>query len=159
MLSYVYSKRWLAAALMALSHLCVAVSVTAYGYLLYYHLMTSITALCIFAAVTAIPFFAVSLLRRVINAPRPYEVSRLFEIPPKDTRGRSFPSRHAFSAFSVLVPFFAVMPELGVGFIVIALLMCAARVLLGYHFIKDVLAGGIMGLTAGGLCILTLYLL
>ena len=158
-LSYVYSRRWLVAALMALSHLCVAVSVAAYGYLLYYHLMTSLTVLCVFAAVTAIPFFAVTLLRRVINSPRPYEVSRLFEIPPKDTRGRSFPSRHVYSAFSVLVPFFAVNLELGVGFLVIALLMSAARVLLGYHFIRDVVAGLLMGLISGGLCILTLYML
>lgn len=154
-----YSKRWLATALMALSHLCVGVSVAAYGYLLYCHFMTSAVTLAVFIAVTGLPFFAVSLLRKVINAPRPYELSELFEIPPKDTKGRSFPSRHAYSAFSVLVPFLAVNTELGIGFLVIAVLMCIARVLLGYHFIRDVAAGGLMGLIAGGCCVFTLYML
>ena len=50
----------------------------------------------------AIPFAAVTLMRLFVNSQRPYEV---FEIPElekmreKRKSGRSFPSRHVFSAF------------------------------------------------------------
>ena len=46
-------------------------------------------------------FIAVSVFRYIVNRPRPYEK---FDMPPvitKDTHGRSFPSRHVFSAFII----------------------------------------------------------
>ena len=51
--------------------------------------------------VPAISFVLVTVFRKIINAPRPYEK---FEMPPvieKDTKGKSFPSRHVFSVFII----------------------------------------------------------
>ena len=47
--------------------------------------------------VPAISFVAVTVFRKVVNVPRPYEK---FDMPPvleKDTKGKSFPSRHVFN--------------------------------------------------------------
>ena len=55
--------------------------------------------------VPAISFAAVTLFRRIFNAPRPYEK---FGLPPaieKDTAGKSFPSRHVFPYLSLPPPF------------------------------------------------------
>ena len=46
--------------------------------------------------VPAVSFVGLSVVRKIINAPRPYEK---FDMPPvleKDTKGKSFPSRHVF---------------------------------------------------------------
>ena len=52
--------------------------------------------------ICAVPFVIVSLVRRWINAPRPYEVySDIYEVAPKSRAGASFPSRHAFSVFAI----------------------------------------------------------
>ena len=45
--------------------------------------------------VPAAGFLLVTVLRACINAPRPYEAMDIPAITPKDTRGKSFPSRHA----------------------------------------------------------------
>lgn len=158
-LEFVYSRKWLASLLLAVSHLTVILSVLAYGYLVYRHITVSVWALAVFIAATALPFFLVTLLRRLIDAKRPYELSGLFDIPPKDTKGRSFPSRHAYSAFSVAVTLCAVHLSYGIALAVLALLMSVARVILGLHFTRDVLAGGSMGVISGAACIFTLSLL
>ena len=45
------------------------------------------------ALVPGISFVLVTVLRKVINAPRPYEVFDVAPVIPKDTRGNSFPDR------------------------------------------------------------------
>lgn len=96
-----------------------------------------------------IPFVIVSLLRYFINAPRPYELYDFFEAPPKSKRGRSFPSRHAYSAFAIGTVSFFILPWwVGLILIIAAAGLCIARVLLGIHFIRDVLAGAISGVAA-----------
>lgn len=45
--------------------------------------------------VPAMGFLLVTALRAWINAPRPYEAMGIPSITPKDTKGKSFPSRHA----------------------------------------------------------------
>lgn len=76
-------------------------------------------------------------------APRPL----LF--PPPKKRFNSFPSDHAlsFSAVtSVIIYFF---PLIGLGLVVAAILNGIGRIILGYHFISDVLAGWILGMLCG----------
>lgn len=41
-------------------------------------------------------FIAVSVFRYIVNRPRPYEKFDMPPVIPKDTHGRSFPSRHVF---------------------------------------------------------------
>ncbi len=109
---------------------------------------------------TGVPFVAVGLARRVIGAPRPYEVYSFYEECPKrrffgrsdEARGSaSFPSRHAYSAFAISTALFFVSPWCATALGALAVLMCVCRVLLGIHFIRDVLAGALIGVLAGTL--------
>ena len=88
-------------------------------------------------------FIILSVFRYFVNRPRPYEK---FEVPPviaKDTKGKSFPSRHVFSAMVIAMTFLLASPWswLGVLFVVVAVLLAIVRVLSGVHFISDVVAG------------------
>ncbi len=91
-----------------------------------------------------VPFVVLSVLRRLINAKRPYEIYDFgFSVVGKS--GSSFPSRHAFSAFAIavaLMPFYWV---LGVCSAVMGVLLCVVRVLLGLHFVRDVAVGALIG--------------
>lgn len=99
--------------------------------------------------ICGVPFIAVSVFRRVLNAPRPYEVYPFFgEDLPKNKKGRSFPSRHAFSAFVIGTLTLLTDPFLGIPLLLCALAMSAARVLLGVHFVRDVVAGGAIGIAS-----------
>lgn len=88
-------------------------------------------------------FIILSVFRYFVDRPRPYEK---FEVPPviaKDTKGKSFPSRHVFSAMVIAMTFLLASPWswLGVLFVVVAVLLAIVRVLSGVHFISDVVAG------------------
>lgn len=99
--------------------------------------------------VPAISFVLVTAFRKIINAPRPYEK---FEIPPvieKDTKGKSFPSRHVFSVFIIAVTIFYSHPGPGVVIGLIGVAMAVIRVLGGVHEVRDVVAGAVVGLVCG----------
>ena len=57
----------------------------------------------------------------------------------------SFPSGHTITAFSVAVSLSLFYPELAPGLLFCALSVAASRVLLGMHFLSDVLAGAAIG--------------
>lgn len=96
--------------------------------------------------VSGVPFVVVSAVRRIINAPRPYELlCDVYELPPKKRQGCSFPSRHVFSAFSIGTALCFVRPMVGIIVIALGLLCAVSRVLLGKHFLRDVVAGAIIG--------------
>ena len=57
-------------------------------------------------AVPLVSFVLLSVLRKALNAKRPYEVFGLDPIIPKKTKGKSFPSRHVFSIFVIEITFF-----------------------------------------------------
>lgn len=91
--------------------------------------------------VPAAAFLLGTALRAYLNKPRPYEVMALPPISKKDTRGQSFPSRHVFCAAVISMAFGYVWPPLGMVFGLAAVAIAVLRVLLGVHWIKDVLAG------------------
>lgn len=93
----------------------------------------------------AIPFALVSFLRNYIAAPRPYEVYDFYEKRPKRSEKNSFPSRHAFSIFAIGTALIFAYPVFGAVLLVLGLLMCLCRVLLGYHFFRDVITGAVVG--------------
>ncbi len=102
---------------------------------------------------TGIPFLGVGLARKLIGAKRPYEVFDFFEKSPKgklfgsgkSEGSASFPSRHAYSSFVISTAFVFFNPWLGACLGVLSALMCVCRVLLGIHFIRDVIAGAAVG--------------
>lgn len=99
--------------------------------------------------VPAISFAAVSLFRTIYNAPRPYEK---FGVPPvlkKDTKGKSFPSRHVFSVFVIAVTVFYLYPAAGAVLGVVGAVLGTLRVLGGVHEPRDVAAGALVGMLSG----------
>lgn len=94
-------------------------------------------------------FLGGTVLRRVLNRPRPYEVYGIPPLTPKDTVGQSFPSRHLFSGAVITVCAFWLWPPAGVFLGCVTALLAPLRVLAGVHFVRDVavgtLAGGLIG--------------
>ena len=92
-----------------------------------------------------------SVLRAVLNRPRPYQQPGFVPLLPKETLGRSFPSRHALSAAVIAAAWLPVSPAACTVLAVLALALCAARVLAGVHTPADVLAGAALGFALGAL--------
>ena len=61
----------------------------------------------------------------------------------------SFPSGHTITAFAVAVSMGAYYPALVVGLFFCAASVALSRILLGMHFLSDVVAGGIIGALLG----------
>ena len=101
--------------------------------------------------VTAVGFVAVSFFRRRFNAPRPYECCAIAPLIARDGAGKSFPSRHAFSAFAIAASWFAASVPVAVVLLVAAGVLAVCRVLGGVHFPRDVVAGAFIGSATGAL--------
>lgn len=132
-----------------ISSLSVMLSVVAYCALLFLSFYNSIYEGVSVLASAALPFFAVGFVRMMIDAPRPYELYDFYETKPKERAGRSFPSRHAYSSFVIATIAFLYSVPLGIGLLLIGLALIASRVLLGIHFIRDVVAGAAIGIISG----------
>jgi undecaprenyl-diphosphatase len=61
----------------------------------------------------------------------------------------SFPSGHTITAFAVMVPVSLFYPALLAGLLFCAASIAISRVLLGMHFLSDVLAGAVLGTLLG----------
>jgi len=57
----------------------------------------------------------------------------------------SFPSGHTITAFAVAVSLSMFYPSLAIGLMFCAISVALSRILLGMHFLSDVLAGGVIG--------------
>ena len=95
-------------------------------------------------------FLLCTAVRKLINAPRPYEKDSKRKAPsPQAKKGLSFPSRHVFSASAVSAAWFYYYPLCGVFAFAATVVLAYLRVVTGYHFKKDVIVGGITGLITG----------
>ena len=149
LLRRVYESPGLAHAMRILSVLCVAAALPVYGILIWKSLSVSVVDLLLLLVITGVPFVLVTLLRRAINAPRPYELYGFYSVPPKNKSGRSFPSRHVFSIFLIGTAATFPYPLLGISLLALGIVMAVCRVLLGIHFIRDVVAGAVLGAVCG----------
>ena len=84
-------------------------------------------------------------LKRITGRKRPcsLEPSCWAQLLPPDQF--SFPSGHTITAFAVVVPMMHFYPELTAGLLFCACSIAASRILLGLHFLSDVLAGAAIG--------------
>lgn len=145
----VYKSKKASLTLKIVSHSSVIVSVLAYCVLLFLSFKSSVYEGVSVLLSAAVPFLAVSAVRFLINAPRPYELYDFYEKKPKEKHGKSFPSRHVYSAFVIATLAFVYSIPLGVSLALIGVSLAAARVLLGIHFIRDVLCGALIGTVSG----------
>ena len=99
--------------------------------------------------VPASGFVILSLLRKKINAPRPYEEWDIKPLLDRDSPGQSMPSRHVFSATIISMACLHASLSVGVISLVLSALLGLVRVLGGVHFPKDVVIGYICGLVWG----------
>ena len=118
-----------------------AVVFAAYPLMLAYLFFTKDSRLLKCVAVPLFMFATLSAARYLLNFPRPYEKYDITPIFPKNTVGKSFPSRHTASAAVIAGAFLYVSLPIGAVFLVIALLIAASRVVGGVHFTRDVAAG------------------
>ena len=99
--------------------------------------------------VPGVSFAVVSVLRRLINAKRPYEALKFQPLLQKDKRGESFPSRHVFSVFVIAFAFYYTFVPAGIVLTVLGVLLAVVRVVGGVHFPRDVLCGAAIGMLCG----------
>lgn len=140
--------------------------------------------LAAYIVIPALSFFVGTALRSLINAPRPAETLDVTPLISGDAatdtttdatranvkRGKSFPGKHAFSAWSIAgisvcmalftnAQYADVMLVFALVESVIALVICAVRVLGIVHMIQDVIAGFVLALIVEAiLCALWLTL-
>lgn len=102
--------------------------------------------------VTAVPaaaFAIVTVIRKKINAPRPYEKYPVTPLVKKSTKGNSCPSRHSACAFIIALACLYADPVFGVVMTVIAAAVAAFRPVSGVHFPYDVVFGMLLSLIIG----------
>ena len=145
----VYKSRKATLSFKVISALAVISSVAAYCALLFLSFYNSIYEGLAVLLSAALPFFAVGFVRMMIDAPRPYELYDFYEIKPKERKGRSFPSRHAYSSFVIAVIAFIYSVPMGIALLLMGLALSVSRVLLGIHFIRDVVCGAAVGIISG----------
>ena len=129
----------------------VVVFYAAYALLLGWACVSDPWRLVPLVGVTAVGFVAVSFFRRRFNAPRPYECCALAARNARGGAGKSFPSRHAFSAFAIAASWFAASAPVAVVLLVAAVVLAICRVLGGVHFPRDVVVGALIGSVTGAL--------
>ena len=103
----------------------------------------------IYVFVPASGFVILSLLRKKINAPRPYEEWDIKPLLDRDSPGQSMPSRHVFSATIISMACLHASLSVGVILLVLSAFLGLVRVLGGVHYPKDVVVGYICGLVWG----------
>mgnify|MGYP000870477875 CR=1 FL=1 len=138
-------------ALNIVNHGIVVVFYAAYALLLGWACVSDPWKLAPLVGVTAVGFAAVSFFRRRFNAPRPYECCSIAPLIARDGVGKSFPSRHAFSAFAIAASWFAGSAPVAVVLLVAAVVLAVCRVLGGVHFPRDVVVGALIGSATGAL--------
>ena len=109
-----------------------------------------------FIIVPFITLMASLCTRRIINAPRPYDLFDLDIIVKKEKTGRSFPSNHTVSAAIIAFACLYINLWLGAFMILVAAVVAVSRVLAGLHFPKDIFAGIFMSfaLAVFGFCLI-----
>lgn len=105
--------------------------------------------LATYIMVPALGFILLTIVRKWINQPRPYETWGIVPLLDKDSSGNSMPSRHVFSATIISMACLHANLSAGLILLVLSALLGLVRVLGGVHYPKDVLVGYTCGLLWG----------
>ena len=100
-------------------------------------------------AAAACGIFLFRSLKKLSRRKRPCEIEPhcWASLLPPDKY--SFPSGHSITAFAVAMSIGLFYPQLEVCLLVAALLVATSRIILGMHFLSDVLAGSAIGVILG----------
>jgi len=88
-------------------------------------------------------------LKRLSKRPRPCQIEPhcWAMISPPDQF--SFPSGHAMTSFAIAICLGYVYPQMQIPLLLLALSIAASRIILGMHFLTDVIVGSILGAVLG----------
>ena len=139
----------------ALHDILPAIMMLFYPMQLFYLLFTEGFKNEVFLRVTFVPLgvlMLVTAMRCIFNAKRPYEVYNYTPAVPKNTKGKSFPSRHTACAFIIAMAFLYIDVKIGIIMLVLATLVGITRILSGVHFIRDVVSGALISIITGIVC-------
>lgn len=103
----------------------------------------------IYVFIPASGFVILSLLRKKINASRPYEEWTIKPLLDRDSPGQSMPSRHVFSATIISMACLHASLTMGMICLTLSAFLGLVRVLGGVHYPKDVVVGYICALVWG----------
>jgi undecaprenyl-diphosphatase len=88
-------------------------------------------------------------LKRASRRKRPCEIEPhcwSLVLPPDKY---SFPSGHSITAFAVALSIGLFYPDLQIVLLAVAVCIASSRIILGMHFLSDVLAGSAIGILLG----------
>lgn len=160
LMEYLLWHKKLRKTLVAAERILEILTVAAYFLLLIYTIYAN-PGYTLLSAVTCIAaLYICTLIRNVTDRKRPYEVYETLPAINKDTKGKSFPSRHLTSISVIAISLMGINVPLGIIFLFFALVMATLRVVLGVHFIKDVVVGAAIGIVFGviGIFIVPLFI-
>jgi len=100
-------------------------------------------------AAAAAGIFLFRTLKHASRRKRPCEIEPhcWSSILPPDKY--SFPSGHSITSFAIALSIGMFYPDLQIVLLVVALLIASSRIILGMHFLSDVLAGSAIGILLG----------
>ena len=88
------------------------------------------------------------ILKHIIGRPRPnhtnFDVGASFNFFSTDASFHSFPSGHSSTIFAVAIILSLLVPRLKIFFLLMAIVVAFSRVVVGAHFITDIVAGGVV---------------
>lgn len=116
-------------------------------------LLDRLSLAAVVVGIPALGFGLLSSVRAKLDAPRPAESAGIMPLVPRSGTGRSFPSRHAFSAFAIALCWWMASPLVAAGLLLLACLLAVLRVIAGVHYPRDVVAGAAVGMVTGALTV------
>jgi undecaprenyl-diphosphatase len=95
----------------------------------------------------------VAIVKKMYPRKRPYLVLENSHVMDNPLTDCSFPSGHTTAIFSVITPFILMYPIFCVVLLPIGLMVAISRVYLGLHYPSDIIAGSLLGISSGMICI------
>ncbi len=111
------------------------VGIVAFIVLIIYALIINFVLAIHIALVCGISFLLCTILRKVIDAPRPNIRDSIYS----KKSGESFPSRHVFSSCLIALSWLYVNFYVGIALCIMTLLLAFVRVSMGAHHVRDVI--------------------
>jgi undecaprenyl-diphosphatase len=101
------------------------------------------------ASAEAATIFVFRFLKKASKRKRPCQLEAhcWAKVLPPDQF--SFPSGHAMSAFAIAVPLAIFYPQLQAALLALSVSIAISRVILGMHFVSDVVVGSLLGAGLG----------